>query len=536
MTGERERNYLETSKDVPCPGVTPKSKAKKKKGGKGGQKFTSPAKMSNKAVGKSAESAKKILDERRLLEGISSINRRSRLSAAQRTLRRPMWEAKRIKNLLKIEETLMDIMMMSNAEVIDKCYDALRNDKVFEGEEYSKLLIFISGNLDEIYRGLCDETSNTSTDADIFCEQSKRLTFLDVKGQLLERFKPEQISRFGNNHIIYPSLSKDAYRKIINRKVNEAITGVSNYAPIKLFYDSSIIEHIYYNSVFPAQGTRPVFSGVQTIFISKLPDILSLCIEHSSAEAKLSIIKKELEPFLKVEFSDATVALLSVESPVNEVKDRLRDDAKRLVSVHESGHAVVFAVLYGKAPVQTVLNLYGDVSGKMLTASLGEEVHTIAVIRNMVKVFYAGLLAERVLFPSIGSTTGSHYDISEATRLIALSYRVNFPGKGKENVPVASPSNMFSEDNAIGFVMSSLDKDKLIKKTCEELFLDARKLVIENEYAIRQLAFALFENEDMNSHQVAVILNNCGIKCTPMEKDERLAIPEYCKLFNEHKK
>ena len=45
------------------------------------------------------------------------------------------------------------------------------------------------------------------------------LNLLSIKKALWKRFKPEQIARFGNIHVIYPSLSKLSYYGIIKKKI-----------------------------------------------------------------------------------------------------------------------------------------------------------------------------------------------------------------------------------------------------------------------------------------------------------------------------
>jgi len=62
---------------------------------------------------------------------------------------------------------------------------------------------------------MANDVEDTETDADIYYDLSRRVNIIDIKNALKEKFKPEQIARFGNNHIIYPCLNKKSYRKII---------------------------------------------------------------------------------------------------------------------------------------------------------------------------------------------------------------------------------------------------------------------------------------------------------------------------------
>ena len=473
-------------------------------------------------------------DRVRLMDGITMVNKNSKLGAVKnKIIKRSMWEAKRIKGLLKIEETVMDIMMMPSRDIMEKCHEALRNDTIFEGEAYNKLLIFISGNLDEIYHGLCDETANATIDADIFHEQSKKLTFLDVKEQLLRRFKPEQISRMGNNHVIYPSLDKQTFVKIIHRKLQEAVKNVAESAPIELSYDDKVVQHIYTNSVFPTQGTRPVFSGVQTIFISKIPDILSLCVEYAAASANISIGGTEEKPDMKLSLNTPNgilVRSLSIESPIVEVKNSLSDDAKMCVAVHEAGHAVVFAALFKKAPIQTVLNFAGDATGRVLMSSIGEEVRTLEHNKALICIMYAGLVAERVIFPTAGNTTGGINDIASATKIASSLLRSNGLAS---TVPVYSSVSKYADEDSPFYVMDTEFLDTQVRSICEQGYHAAEKLVREHAAGVRAVAWALSNKESLGSQEVASILVQNGLECTPMDKSDSLPIPNYVRLFSD---
>jgi ATP-dependent Clp protease ATP-binding subunit ClpA len=71
---------------------------------------------------------------------------------------------------------------------------------------------------------MADQTEESDTDADIFHKHSLRINLIEIKDALKSRFKPEQIARFGNTHVIYPALSRSSYETIIRRKVGTSST------------------------------------------------------------------------------------------------------------------------------------------------------------------------------------------------------------------------------------------------------------------------------------------------------------------------
>ena len=67
-----------------------------------------------------------------------------------------------------------------------------------------------TGNLDESF-SMSSDCEESGIDADVFHDFSLKINILTIKKALKLRFKPEQIARLGNMHVIYPSLSKKTY-------------------------------------------------------------------------------------------------------------------------------------------------------------------------------------------------------------------------------------------------------------------------------------------------------------------------------------
>ena len=55
---------------------------------------------------------------------------------------------------------------------------------------------------------MANETGETDIEADIFRAYTEKITIVDIKNALSRKFKPEQVARFGNIHLIYKSLRK----------------------------------------------------------------------------------------------------------------------------------------------------------------------------------------------------------------------------------------------------------------------------------------------------------------------------------------
>lgn len=138
-----------------------------------------------------------------------------------------VWTANRMKKLLNLKIPTSAIMEMSVNERIKLLEEALKSNGINEGKSYKKLLIFISGNLDNAFN-MSNDVDDVEMDADIYHELSKRINIIDIKSALLKQFKPEQTARFGNNHVIYPCLDKKSYKKIIKNNVQKILDEIKD--------------------------------------------------------------------------------------------------------------------------------------------------------------------------------------------------------------------------------------------------------------------------------------------------------------------
>ncbi len=136
--------------------------------------------------------------------------------------------------------------------------------RVFEPVDHSKTLILISGNLDEAF-SMAMQTAEADIDADIFSAFTEKVSIVDIKEALTSRFKPEQVARFGNIHLIYRSLRKKDFEYLIHREVERVADNLRTLFDLEIIVSQSVEEVIYRNGVFPVQGVRPVFSSIGDI-------------------------------------------------------------------------------------------------------------------------------------------------------------------------------------------------------------------------------------------------------------------------------
>jgi cell division protease FtsH len=316
------------------------------------------------------------------------------------------WTANRFKKMLNLKISAEEIMRMSVEQRTEIMEDSLKLGNVNEGKSYEKLLIFISGNLDEAFT-MADEVEDSERDADIYHELSKRINIIHIKHALSKQFKPEQIARFGNNHVIYPCLDKKSYYEIIKKNCAVILNRVESEHHIKILLSDNIYDAIYRNGVFPTQGVRPAISTVYNLLGSNLPYFLYLSLVNDLNEMKLDILENQLYTTINNKIYSKDVVL-----DIDLIREGKTIDEKIIVIVHEIGHALLYAILYKTPPRQINVNSSGFSEGFVINHS---SIENKTFIRNRIAVYLGGIVAEELVFGEDFKSIGASADIMSAT-------------------------------------------------------------------------------------------------------------------------
>tara|TARA_R110000824_G_scaffold12226_6_gene53556 strand:- start:17374 stop:19347 length:1974 start_codon:yes stop_codon:yes gene_type:complete len=328
------------------------------------------------------------------------------------------YELSYFKSLLRLEDPIEDIALWDDTDKRDKILERMNDKSIFEEEDFSQSLIFISGNIDEAY-GFTRNAKEVDLDADLLHEISKRINILDIKGALGERFRPEQISRMGNNHIIYPTLSGDSFKEIISRKSEATTKVVKEVTGVEVSIAPSIEKLVYENGVYPTQGTRPVFSTFSEIVECNLPKIVVS-----------ALIQEETEATIKYE-NDQIVGKAGDKELIKDFvgtldKIRKKRDAdinrKTISAVHEVGHAIIYANYFGVTPTQIVSTpVSDDMEGFVYFKDM--ELMSKEFLLKKICALLGGRAAEELVFGHDGRTAGNTSDLEKATNVASLIVR-----------------------------------------------------------------------------------------------------------------
>ena len=289
--------------------------------------------------------------------------------------------------------------------------------------DFKDSLVFVIGNLDEAY----DVSFNVNPDMspDQFHKITKKITVVDIKEALKERFRNEQIARLGNIHVIYPSFSSRTFKGIIDLQLSKYAKEVEDRIGCKLTYDSSIKNIIYREGVFPTHGTRPVFSTIQEIVKSRLPEVMKAMTDAKLAQKLDSLEYSYSNGYVRVKTYDIDRNLLTtVKSKLKLRVDNLRkstlDDKQALCAVHESGHFVAYASIYGNVPAKLISVATESGTGGFLLQDDDEDeraIKTYDYYMNNIKIALGGYVAERIVFGDDNKTSGAVSDLKKATSI-----------------------------------------------------------------------------------------------------------------------
>lgn len=339
----------------------------------------------------------------------------------------------------------------------------------------TKALIFVMGNLDEVYTMSRD--FNPDMSADEFHRQSKDITITEVKQALLNRFRSEQIARLGNNHIIYPSFNERSFYDIIKLELDKVARKIQDTYFLKLEFDPTIEQLIYEEGVYPTQGTRPLFTTIHQIINTRLGKMLSeIYLKGYQADTiRLKTNKDRSEKdhiALLIDFEkDGTVVHHIIDQQplvLGKLRQEKRNDEQAIVAVHESGHAILSVLLMRTIP-DSVISVTADSNSSGFVFSRPEWNYiSMKEVINRIAVSLGGMIAERLIYGKDNVTLSSSSDLSKATQLATYAYYTC----GMGDVKAAYGNEHMSNTPSILFDRGS----ESVNKEAKELLLQAEKL------------------------------------------------------------
>jgi cell division protease FtsH len=373
--------------------------------------------------------------------------------------------------------------------------EAQRSQPLTQTLDLSGALIFILGNLDEAYT--MSGNLNPDISADEFYEQTTKINLAHIKRALRKRFRPEQIARLGNNHVIYTSFNTEHFRALIKRELQRIGAFVQERFGWTTSFDDSIVDVVYLEGVFPAQGTRPVFTTVKNLIESRISSLAVSVLEYQLPVASIAW-KFEGDTFVyTLRDADGTL-LLAISDKAKLKLDNLRKsvdpELQAHVAVHEAGHAVLAALTLRIIPSVVVSRTASDAEGFCLV-DFPEGPMTRESLQKDIVITLGGYVAERLVFGEQFTSSGVSIDIEEASRMANRAVREYAMGSD----PIHLAVNPSGNEDAFFLSERYASESIMIIKACE---VEAERLLNRNKLLLLKMAEYLTTNSRMEQEMI----------------------------------
>jgi Peptidase family M41 len=420
------------------------------------------------------------------------------------------WDASQLITMGGLDADPSEVASWTMDRMVKELTRIRDSKKAYEPVDHSRTLCIVSGNLDEAF-SMAGMASEADVDADIFAAYTAKITVVDVKNALTRRFRPEQVARFGNIHLIYRSLRKHDFETLIEREVQRVSDRIERMFGVSVTVDPSISSLIYRNGVFPVQGVRPVFSSVIDIletnltafvFEALLGKQLHIAFSHDAAKNQL------------VATVGSTRRTIPFVGRIDSIREGNTPAVVANVAVHESGHAVVYAALFGVAPLQLTAKVASSYAAGF---TFPHQIHeTRDSLINKVMVLLAGGLAEDLVFGEGNASIGRGNDREQVTiTVVDIVRRYGFDPEFQANYVLEGPASM---DRSV--------TDSDIEKMIARLAADTRQLLRDHRKAMLDLAATVRVEGAMQSAAIAALLRRHGLQ-TEVRPEGYLLVEAY---------
>jgi hypothetical protein len=418
-----------------------------------------------------------------------------------------------------VYDYLISLTQKEVLSFIDQSMEKLLEPKDIDG---TKGLIFVAGNIDEAYREAAE--FDQEMDADALAERCQQISVHDIKIALGRRFRKEQISRLGNNHIIYPSFKSSVFRDIIKDRLKDASAKFYSLTGYKLDFTNQLIDLIYEEGVIPAQGTRPLFATIQLWVNAQFPKIMEKVYEKelSPDTVLMDVCTKRLKILYKNDSKTIFEHVILIYSDLEKMRNQANKDERYIIAVHEAGHVISSMLLLNKIPKKaTAISTSSDRGGFVLIK------HPRRYYKQDLLAWIgcniAGGIAERIVFGEDHFPLGASNDHKQATSYILTLIKSGIIGE----VPATYANrSAFSEDMLY-------DDENRLSSLAIKWLQEAKELVQTtlnaNEFALVKMADLLLTNNYLLEEQLSAF---AGEHFQDIKPDSEEEVGLYAKQFH----
>jgi cell division protease FtsH len=451
--------------------------------------------------------------------------------AKQKVYNRRYYRARWLKHSLNLTEDEKEIMKWTREHLMETVQRILDDGSAFRETDYSRMLIFIAGNLDEAFRSAVN-VSEADRDADEVRSRTEHVSVINIKDALQHRFKPEQISRLGNIHVIYPSISKQSFVTMIERRLESHAEIASKHLNnVVMTFGETIREFIYENGVFPVQGVRPLFSTIDDVFSAVVPAVAIAMAEYDDDIDTIAVgYDRESKCIQALLLSDKTQVVARHFIPfvgdLDEIRERTLRDREHImhVAVHEAGHAIAHTIQTGLSPIALKINLTSTSAAGVTTYVTGSD--TFTTMEEDLVVGYAGIAAERMVFGRDQVGLGGTSDVETMTEMVTQYVR-------RSGVIDEFPSTIVPEScNSAPMMATDCERTNAkIHELMTKASDTADEVVYQNRGVLTAIAKELFDTVSVSPTRYTEICHEHGVTCKAAEVNDTNPLP-YIEMFD----
>jgi hypothetical protein len=375
---------------------------------------------------------------------------------------------------------------------------------------YSQALIFVAGNMDEVYT-LSSSTDPDMTPDDLY-KRTQKITVPDIKEALLQRFRPEQAARLGNNHILYPSFTKEVFEKIINNRLNEISSFYNDKFKVELIFDESVVDIVFKEGVIPTQGARPVLSTISSLIEAFIPKALYnyMKIENQKPELCVYAEKKKDKGIIEFYCSDKEVYSSSVNLNIESLRTPKYEEKSIYVAVHEAGHVVCSMLNSGIMPVKVTAFSSSSTHDGVMDSGFIDKVMSKRDLENKITSFLGGWAAEKLIFGEDLMCGGARSDIVNVTYIASQLVRE----LGLLGTPVVKAKEFSRQEMVVSESEEDVEEIKNIVEQCQD---NALSVIKENEEILLDISNLLLEKPYITSEDLECVLDKHDKKMPQFE-------------------
>ena len=254
---------------------------------------------------------------------------------------------------------------------------------------------------------------------------------------------------------------------------------------------------------------------------ARTPGFSGADLENLLNEAALLAVRRDKEAITMEEIDEATDRVLLGPAKTSR---KITEKEKRLVAIHEAGHAVIGLKLQDAQEVHKITIIPRGMAGGYTMMLPKEEKMAIMTKEELVAQItglMGGRASEETFLGEI--TTGASDDFKKATKIArSMVTKYGMSDLGPIQLEEEQEGVFLGRDYAKSKDFSdqvALEIDQEVRQILDKCYKDAKKILEKHETLVLLIADALMEHETLTKEQITALVENG--KLTPKDFEEK---------------